>query len=411
MTSSRLKVAITGPFTDINFGDYAMVVNNIYDLAIKDLLLFSYDSDFIKLLKKDYLSDYNITLAETTLNTGLKEYFTERKNLVPFEILQFVENIDEITDKLSKIDILLVNGGGYFNDLWSLPHRIERLAQIIAPILIADKLGKKIVFTGNGFGPFENSSEFFSSIFGSLKEVQFSCRDNLYSPIWLRQLGICNNQIDFIPDDLLVINNDLNSMPCSLPITSNDYIVLETYLPQDYINQNKEHFIDFSKQLYEKYGLNIVFLPFHIENGGVNQGKLLASFLSNFELIDISDKGYLPIQDAINIIKRARLVISNRYHAVVLASSLATPTFSVLKDVLDDKRYYYNKNRGVLEQVLKGVYIDEACYFGLDYLDSLDYISHNFEKIISHQNKNYELVHSQNMQTATKIRNNFINNI
>lgn len=97
MTSSRLKVAITGPFTDINFGDYAMVVNNIYDLAIKDLLLFSYDSDFIKLLKKDYLSDYNITLAETTLNTGLKEYFTERKNLVPFEILQFIENIDEIT--------------------------------------------------------------------------------------------------------------------------------------------------------------------------------------------------------------------------------------------------------------------------------------------------------------------------
>lgn len=409
MARSLLKIAVTGPFTDINFGDYAMLVNNAYDLGANNLLLFSYDKSFLGALEKDYFQNFNIKIAETVIKDGMKDIFSTRKNLTPFDLLEYVSNLDEITQKLSEVDVLLVNGGGYFNGLWALPHRIERLTQIIIPILVASRLNKKIIFSGNGFGPFDESSEFFACLFGALKNIKFSCRDNLYSPIWLRQLGVSDDQLDFIPDDLLLINENLTSFPTSFVVNAKDYIVLETYLPVEFIEENIEFFIVFSNKMYDDYGLHIVFLPFHLANGGADQGRLLSQYLDKFEFVDISEKGYLPIQDAVKIIENAKLVISNRYHAVVLSLKCATPTVSVLKDVIGDKRYYYNKNRGVLDQVLNGTYVNEKFYFCSDYLIALDYVANNFLEIISHQNKNYESVHSVNINKLSQVRSDFIN--
>ena len=409
MVSSLPKIAVTGPFTDINFGDYGMLVNNVYDLDARNLLLFSYNEDFLKCLEDDYFQGLAIKTAEVVLKEGLKNIFSVQKNLTPFDLLRYVNNLDEITCKLSEVDILLVNGGGYFNALWALPHRIERLAQIVIPILIANRLGKKIVFSGNGFGPFDDSSEFFSCLFGSLKNVSFSCRDNLYSPVWMRQLGISGKKLQFIPDDLLLINKNLEELPTSFLVSSENYIVMETYLPLDFIEENKDIFSGFSNKMHDKYGLDIVFLPFHVGVGGVHQGKLLEQHLDNFEFVDISKKGYLPIQDAVNIIKNAKLVLSNRYHAVVLALKSATPTVSVLKDVVGDKRYYYNKNRGVLDQVLSGANLNEEFYFCSDYLEALEYVGDNYLEIVSHQAKNYQAVHKINVDDLADARSDFIN--
>ena len=49
-----MKIGFTGPFGDANFGDYAMLVNNIYDIGIKNLKIFTYNEELLELLNKDY---------------------------------------------------------------------------------------------------------------------------------------------------------------------------------------------------------------------------------------------------------------------------------------------------------------------------------------------------------------------
>jgi exopolysaccharide biosynthesis predicted pyruvyltransferase EpsI len=154
--------------------------------------------------------------------------------------------------------------------------------------------------------------------------------------------------------------------------------------------------------------LSIVFLPFNLDHGGENQAKLLSSHLENYEFFDISKKGYLPIQDAVNIIKNASLVISSRYHAQVLALASKIPAVSVLRDVLNDKRYYYNKNYGLLAQCLRNIPFNESLYLQLDYIEALNFISDNFDYIVKLQKENYNDRYIANVQRLKKIRQHFL---
>lgn len=406
----KRKIGFTGPFADVNFGDYAMVVNNIYDLEINDIVLFSYDSPFLNTIKEDYLSDFNINIVDVKF----KDKFniaeeSKTKILTPIDILHNLSNYDEIASALSELDVLVVNGGGYFNSLWSMPHRIERLSKIIAPILVANNLNKKIVFTGNSYGPFTDDAEFFGCTFNALKNSVIGSRDNLLSLMWASQIGIDKDKIEFIPDDFFIVNEKLISKDLRRPINLDRYIVMETYLPIDFIENNIELFKKFSQNIYQNYGLSILFLPFNLKHGGMDQALYFESTLSNYTYFDIDSIGYLPIEDATELIKKAELVISSRYHALVVAVSVGTPIISVLKDVLGDKRYYYNKNLGMLNQALNGIDFDERDYLRLDYLEALDFISEHFEHITSVQRNNYNYLYEKNMENLKQKRESFLN--
>ena len=400
------SAAITGPFADANLGDYAMLVNNIYDLNIKDIVLFSYDRKFLDVISNDYLQDYNISIIDVCLEDGLQELWKSgnHRATIAFELLSMVENYEELVRVIQGSDVLIVSGGGYLNGLWSMPHRIARLISIIAPILIARKLDKQIFFTSNSFGPFGEDSEFFTCLFGILDDVTLCCRDNLFSPMWLRQIGVDSSRTKYMPDDLFSINRGLLELETHNNIESERYIVLESYLPVDYFAENADSLKIFSKRIYEKHGLSIVFLPFHLEHGGVDQAEYLQTVLSHYEYLDIALKGYLPIQDAVEIIRNAELVVSSRYHALVLALSCGTPVVNVLKDVLGDKRYYYNKSSGMLREALKGTAFDERLYLGSDYLEALTSIAEGYDTIIAEQAKIYDDLYVLNKERLTSIR-------
>lgn len=406
---NRKKIGFTGPFADINFGDYAMVVNNIYDFDVEDVVLYSYNSHFLQTIKSDYLNDFNVDIVEVQLKDDFK-VASEDRILTPIDILHNLSNYNELVSSIKEIDVLIVNGGGYINSLWSMPHRINKLIKIFAPILLANQFNKKIIFTGNGYGPFTGDFEFFGCILNSLDNVVFGARDNLYSPMWVGQIGMARSVLEFIPDDLFIVNDKLIKRKPRTKIALEKYIVMETYLPLGYLQENIDSFKEFSRDIHIKYGLNILFLPFNLKQGGMDQAIYLDSKLENFKYYDIRTIGYLPIEDTIELIKNAELVISSRYHALVMALSVRTPVVSVLRDVLGDKRYYYNKNYGMLKQVLNGNEFDERDYLRLDYLEALNFVSRHFEKIINVQSQNYNETYKRNVEFLNSERNSFILN-
>ncbi|WP_407358501.1 polysaccharide pyruvyl transferase family protein [Microbacterium sp. LTA6] len=391
-------IGFTGPYSDVNFGDYAMLVNNVYELDAKDAIVFVYDRPFVERIRDDYFADRNVRLVEIALRPGAFSEGRDTQHLTPMEILREIENIDEVTAAVAEMDTLYVNGGGYFNSLWTQPHRIERLIQIIAPTLVAATMNIPVVFTANGYGPFRGDTEFFASFFGSLPNARFGARDTILSPHWLNQAGVQPDRIHTLPDDLLFIDERLT--PKQEP-RAGKYVVMETYLPTAFITENFAHFERFSQRMAHDHGLGVVFLPFNLGHGGVDQGALLADRLDDVEMFDITGRGYLPIEDAVALVSGAELVISSRYHAVILALSVGTPFVSVLKDVLGDKQYYYGKNVGALEGVLEGQPHDLRDYFFMDYVEALDAVVDDFAGITRRQRENYSAAFPR---TGAKLR-------
>lgn len=391
-------IGFTGPYSDVNFGDYAMLVNNVYTLDAHDITVFVYDKPFVEKIRTDYFEDRKVRLVEVGLRRGAFADGRDTRYLTPMEIVREIENIDEVTAAVADMDMLYINGGGYFNSLWTQPHRIERLVQIIAPALVAATMNIPIVFTANGYGPFRGDTEFFASFFGSLPNARFGARDTILSPYWLNQAGVHPERIYTLPDDLLFLDERL--VP-KREAQAGRYVVIETYLPTDFIADNFAHFERFAQRMADEHGLRVIFVPFNLGHGGVDQGQLLAERLNCVEMFDITDRGYLPIEDAVALVRDAELVISSRYHAVILALSVGTPFVSVLKDVLGDKQYYYGKNVGALKGVLEGQPHDPRDYFFMDYVEGLNAVVDDFVGITRRQRESHSAAFPR---TAAKLR-------
>ena len=63
------------------------------------------------------------------------------------------------------------------------------------------------------------------------------------------------------------------------------------------------------------------------------------------------------------------------------------PTIQILKNVCNDKRYYYSKSNGLLKQVFSNQYYDETLFLKLDIESAINYIINNFDEIIKKERK------------------------
>lgn len=74
------KIGIVGPMSEINFGDYAMFINNVYDLKEIDnieIVMFSYNKNFSDRIVEEYLKnlEIKITNIEVKLKRDSNKYF------------------------------------------------------------------------------------------------------------------------------------------------------------------------------------------------------------------------------------------------------------------------------------------------------------------------------------------------
>lgn len=397
-------IGFTGPYSDVNFGDYAMLVNNVYTIGIEDVTLFVYDRPFLEKISHRYFSEHRVKMVEVRMTRSKLDAMEPIGFTTPAEMLAAVENLNEIREAITDLDVLYVNGGGYLNSLWARPHRFERLIQIIVPALVAETLNVPIKFTANGYGPFRGDEEMFASIFGFLQNAQLGVRDSILSPYWLSRVGVNQERVADLPDDLLLIEESLSS---DVPLIDDDYVIIETYLPMEYLEREIGAFEAFVETMRDEYDCHVLFLPFHLGHGGVDQGEFLAGRIPNLEVFDITDRGFLPIEDAVSLVRQAKLVVSSRYHAVILALGTGTPIISVLKDVLGDKQYYHGKNVGALRGVLSGAKLRLEDYFFTDYAAALRTASRDFLELTGRQRAAHEAVAPGNFDSLTDARHSY----
>ncbi|PHR59481.1 MAG: hypothetical protein COA44_00640 [Arcobacter sp.] len=439
-----MKIGITGPISEVNFGDYGMLINNVYDLGNKHQYKFFYYkrkgvTEFDNIVN-EYFDDYNIEKVNVKFKPqnkkSEKRSFINKvinkltrkgirylnlmrvakpfEHLTPLELLDRVDGYVTLKKSIEELDILIVNGGGYFNILWSSWSRKEDLYKIMVPILIANQLNKKIFFTGNSYGPFDSSHEFYRMFFKGLKNTKFGVRDQLLSESYLNDMGIKEKTIVVIPDDLLVLNKKIINSENNLGLEKNSYVVIETYVSIEKLEQYKINIISMLRTLQVKYNKKIVFLPFQKGNGGENQGKYFKTLTPNkemFHMYDINEKGFPELNDVYNLISNASLVIGTRYHTMVIALGAKTPVVNTMKLVLGDYRYYYNKNFGVLNMVFKKQSFEAKEFLFFKQEEMFLHIENNFLEIISEQTKLFGPVYDLNMKYLKSLRSSFFSEI
>lgn len=394
-----MRIAITGPISDRNLGDYGMLLNNLYDLG-SDIkyTIFTYNKSFLETAVKLYLSDFDIKIVEVKFDKfeGEKSFYHKLKEIrrnvlgikkkwfpTPLELLNRCSNLTEIKNELQKCERILINGGGYFNELWFRWKRRDDLFIILIPLLCASKLNLEIKFTANGFGPFDESSHFYTMIFSELRNVTYVSRDDLHSPTYLRNIGV-NHQILQLPDDLYIQNKKLHETVDISELEQGKYIILETYgnrktLPIKEIAK----FID---EMYKAHGLRTVFMPFEPE---VELFNAIKSKCSLDAVSYYQNNDHLSLVSAIAVIKKSEMVICNRYHALVLSVSNKIPVVNVLKPI-GDLRYYYNKNVGFLNKAFEDIEFDSSVFLKDSYTNMLLSIIKDYTTIKSIQNGLYD---------------------
>jgi len=427
--------------SEVNFGDYGMLVNNIFDFGKQNkYTIFYYERKNItnfKQISDKYLNEYEIKNCEVKLKSNLNKKTIKptikrkiinkilsrldipRKGvlpyyLIPLELLDMVSNDDEIKKQVAKLDVLVVNGGGYFNDLWVNWYRKDDFYKIIIPILYAVEMKKRIFFTGNSYGPFDTSLEFFRTLFSSFQNVSFGVRDELLSSSYLRSIGVNDKNIKFLPDDLLILNDDIYNISNNYEVPKNKYIVIETYFSVSLMKKYESTIIDFLDMILNKYGYSIIFLPFQKNNGGFDQGlyfKQLSNNHSKFFLYDLDLKGIPEIQEVGSIISNAEFVVGTRYHTLVMALGAKTPVLNILKIVSGDFRYYYNKNLGILNTVFKNQIFNPKDFLFLDPEEAYKYIMNNLQTIIDNQTKLFNEKYLTNMNNLKEVRKSYFQQI
>ena len=402
MLRKKKKIGITGPYSDINFGDYAILINNIYDISFEKLNVFAYDANFCKKIISEYCSTQNIDIFEVQPSSNIKHLMEKECNWVPLEVEDYIENYQDLEEKIREIDILIVSGGGYLNELWCLPHRRLKMLSILVPAIIAYKLNIQVIFSGNGYGPFGVNREFFSVLLNFFRSCTFGCRDDLLSPIWMQSIGVSKTALKIVPDDLFFINEAIKTKLCKLPKPVKKYVLLETYQTINEITDMIDVYRTFVENMSEK-GLIVKVLPFNIGNGGLEQARFLKRELG-IQFYDISDLGYLPIQDAVHLIREAELFVTMRYHGFLLSIAENTPVIAIIREVMKNRSYYYNKDLGVLNQVFGETARYEDVFLSTEMSKALINASENFSDIVSAQKKIYLNIEDWRLEQMKRAR-------
>lgn len=373
-------IGFTGPFCTANFGDWAMLVNNIFDFGLDNkFVIFTYSNSFPHNVIDHYFKDDNISIVEVKTNDDNQSF----ESLTPLDLLTAIANKKELTDIISSLDVLVVSGGGWIDDSWC--KRTTKFFKVSAPIIFATQLKIPIRFMAQGVGPVNDMEDTFRLFLNYMSnDTVFTLRDKYCSPVFLR--AVLNNlySIQYLPDDLAFIHTSLVPHDrCILNGMNSPYVVLVINDEVAVFKERIKEFQMFCEMLQDKYKYRVVLLPFDLVWFGEEQSIMLNKLLPNSILIDINKKKFVSIEDTLSIIGGADLVLTGRHHAAVVAMQTHTPFIIKLDNNRHD--YAYNKAHGVFSMFTENIEYDETIFIKNEWKEVFELVENHCKLIISSQ--------------------------
>jgi len=303
------KIGIISCFGYKNWGDDAQLCNAILKLKknnYKNILVFSRAGYIKELTKTPMVFSSHILFKNCKTNEQyLKKYQFLLQNYNQPNKLSINEKV--FIKNLSKIDILWFSGSGAINTL-----KLSRLCIFFLPCILAKKLGKKVILTGQGVGNCDNK-EYHPLMKEALNSIDIITVRDFDSGInQLKQLGITSSIYKGVDDAF------------NYPITTNKFKSLK------------------NKQVL---GINISFLI----------TPKLKKILYNFAII-MKNQGYFPVfnyfqreekiakecskgkfpvvgfnkvSEMAEFYNYCKIAIGMRYHSVIFALSQKVPTLNI----------------------------------------------------------------------------------
>ena len=105
-----MKIGFTGPYSDNNLGDYAMLVNDVMEISstiseVEEIIIFTYNKEFIQNIVDSYLEIYPIKIVELKLKAEVqyvpnksKKFEIEyvKRCMLPQEVCDYIANSDTV---------------------------------------------------------------------------------------------------------------------------------------------------------------------------------------------------------------------------------------------------------------------------------------------------------------------------
>jgi polysaccharide pyruvyl transferase WcaK-like protein len=296
-TNNHFKVVYIGGFRgENNLGDSAMALNMIERLSekvtnMKILILLNNFNNQLKIRNASYLYSFfqhNAKFMDTIDSIWLGKTFKNFCQLIKciyillnglfYKYFNFFLPIKStIRDNLialSECDLLWFGGGGVINDIAT----ISGVYNTALLCLLAEIFRKKIIMTGQGFGPLRN---FFNIKILSfvLPKIEFiAVRDYSYSKNLLLNLGVPESNIILTGDDAAslktISDEEIKKILISEKISNVKPMIGVNFRPSNFIREykdkeraafaQKEEIDKFAKLLdyiSEVFSANIIFIP------------------------------------------------------------------------------------------------------------------------------------------------------
>lgn len=420
-----MKIGFCGPFCDTNFGDYAMLINDVMDIGEKYITIFSYNIANIDSVIERYLKNFNIRKCNVEVESAAvitegKQYKVAYEDYTetPLEMLQKITNLPEVEKEIKNIDKLVVTGGGFLNRIWTANHRKAKLFSILSIMHLADKYRKEIILMGNTIGPFDESMEFFEMFLGTLKHPVWGIRDAVLSRRYLKRIGI-DADVHDLPDDIYFLNQNLQfengevQEKLQRMTGGQSYILIELYDSLSEVENMLLDFKQFALQMYQKFHRIVIFVALDKKYGGYFQGKTIEKSWEESPRIHMWNQEvmeYMPIEELAYLVKNASFVLCERYHLSVFSLAANTPFVQVLKDVCGDKRYYYIKTMGILKKILCGEEFQDSLFLQTSLHDALLLLGESITELEARQKQLFRQSKQKNEKEQYEVRKEYIRN-
>lgn len=230
-------------------------------------------------------------------------------------------NVLQIYNELIKSDGLISGGGSLLQDATS-----NRPIMYYTAIMKLARLAKKPVFIyAQGVGPISNDTNKKKTKKAFDKADYITLRDEESMDL-VKSFGV-SKSIDIVPDP--VMGFDISGFESSL-CTKYDDLEYVTISVRDW-DKAKTHFLEKIAKacdIIADNGIKVVFVPFHGEHDQKTSQRVSDMMKNECEIFAYD----ASIEEKILCIKKSKLMIGMRLHALIFAASVNTPMIGISYD-------------------------------------------------------------------------------